>query len=132
MEPKRIHGRHLTAPELKEYIKAYAKMFKSGTEFPKATTMLAATAEANNANARQMAVTRYKTEMDRWAGPKAVSYSPPEELEKHHVACLTAAMEMFDGMANFGSPDAIKLARDEVARHISKAKESYLALNESR
>ena len=65
LEPKRIHGRYLTSQELAEYVKAYAKMFKTGSEFPQATTMLAATAEANNTNAKALAVAKYKSEMDR-------------------------------------------------------------------
>jgi hypothetical protein len=27
-QPKRIHGRYLTAPELREYVVSYVKMFK--------------------------------------------------------------------------------------------------------
>jgi len=70
LEAKHIHGRFLTALELGEYIKAYAKMFKSGAEFPEATTMLAATAEANNKNGMRLAVAKYKSEMERVSGGK--------------------------------------------------------------
>eukprot|EP00518_Triparma_eleuthera_P000394 CAMPEP_0182453614 /NCGR_PEP_ID=MMETSP1319-20130603/600_1 /TAXON_ID=172717 /ORGANISM="Bolidomonas pacifica, Strain RCC208" /LENGTH=389 /DNA_ID=CAMNT_0024651561 /DNA_START=165 /DNA_END=1334 /DNA_ORIENTATION=- len=132
LEPKRIHGRYLTSQELAEYVKAYAKMFKTGSEFPQATTMLAATAEANNTNAKSLAVAKYKSEMDRWAGPSALSYTPPEEFEKHHVACASAALELFDGMANFGSKGPIDEARADVEAQIGNAKDVYFTLNEGR
>lgn len=51
-QPKRMQGRELTAPELRQYVISYVKMFKSGSKFPEAKTMLEVTAYANNQNAR--------------------------------------------------------------------------------
>lgn len=47
-----MQGRELTAPELRQYVMSYVEMFKSGSKFPEAKTMLEATALANNQNAR--------------------------------------------------------------------------------
>jgi atlastin len=132
LEPKRIHGRHLTATELGEYIKAYASMFKGGAEFPKATTMLAATAEANNNNAKVLAVGKYKAEMDRNCGPTCASFLQAEEFTELHNATSSAAVEVFDHMATFGAEASIEAARGVVVDSIAKEKKSYHALNESR
>jgi hypothetical protein len=55
---QRIHGRHLTAPELRTYVGAYVKLFHEGASFPEAKTMLEATSAANNSNAKFAAVAR--------------------------------------------------------------------------
>ena len=68
LEPKSIQGHEVTAAELGSYIKAYAEMFASGTSFPEASTMLEATASANNTNAVNLAIHHYKDTMDRIAG----------------------------------------------------------------
>ena len=49
-----MQGRELTAPELRQYVMSYVEMFKSGSKFPEAKTMLEATALANNQNARSV------------------------------------------------------------------------------
>jgi atlastin len=58
LAPKLIRGRTLTAKELGAYVTAYAGMFAGGAGFPEATTMLEATARANNDNARNLSVTK--------------------------------------------------------------------------
>jgi atlastin len=70
LEPKSIQGKEVTAAELGPYIKAYAQMFASGANFPEASTMLEATASANNSNAVTLAINEYKDTMNRIAGPK--------------------------------------------------------------
>ena len=55
LTPKVIQGREVTAAELGSFIKAYAEMFASGASFPEASTMLEATATANNHNAINLA-----------------------------------------------------------------------------
>jgi len=132
LRPKRIHGRHLTATELGEYIKAYASMFKGGAEFPQATTMLAATADANNSNAKTLAIGKYKSEMDRACGVNCSSFLQSEEFEEHHVACNDAATAMFDHMATFGSEASITTAREVVTSTVTSERKTYLTLNDSR
>ena len=57
LEAKRINQRYITGHELLSFFDAYVKMFQEGSNtFPKAMTMLEATAEANNRNALAMAI----------------------------------------------------------------------------
>ena len=74
LEPKRIQGRDLTAPELSTYIKTYVRLFKDGRTFPAAKTVLQATAEANNMNARTLAIGKYSQEMDKLVGAGKPKY----------------------------------------------------------
>ena len=132
LEPKKIHGRYLTAEELGTYIKSYAKMFKSGAAFPEATTMLAATAEANNRNAVMLALAKYKSEMDFACGPRANVYMNSEEFNEHDSACVDAAIELFENMANFGAKDTIKDAKGEVVKGIRESRDMYKSINDGR
>mmetsp|Transcript_18930 Transcript_18930/g.34315 ORF Transcript_18930/g.34315 Transcript_18930/m.34315 type:complete len:601 (-) Transcript_18930:5607-7409(-) len=129
LTPKMIHGRELTAAELGPYIKAYAKLFESGAHFPEASTMLEATASANNHNALHLSVAKYKTEMDHVAGD---SYVKEAELKDAHHKALLAAFQLFESIANFGNQERIDEAR-EMARHqIMDHYDVYTKLNDSR
>jgi len=132
LEPKVIQGREVTAAELGSFIKAYAEMFASGASFPEASTMLEATATANNSNAVNLAVNEYKDYMDRISGPKCSSYIKPKELEDDHRHLLMKALNSFDSMATFGSKNSIEDARRSVLDSISKEFEMYTSLNEGR
>ena len=79
LAPKAVNGREITASELLAFIKAYAKVFSDavsqhtsgGVVFPEARTLLAATAEANNHNARDAAFRLFKLDMDQvYARPR--------------------------------------------------------------
>lgn len=132
LEPKTIHGRELTAPELAVYIKAYASMFETGAEFPKAVTLLEATATANNTNATNQSVKAYKQRMDRISGPNCSHYVSPKELEESHRDLFAECTAMFDDMANFGNKDSIEEAKSTMLKSIDEAFEVYTKLNESR
>lgn len=69
LEAKRIHTRKITAPELANYFEAYVSLFQTGKGFPRAMTILDATAEANNRNAFDLAVASYVETMGPQAGP---------------------------------------------------------------
>lgn len=129
---KSIHGRELTAMELGAYIHNYAKMFESGAHFPEAATMLEATACANNANATNLSIRKYKEEMDHLAGAKCSCYLDPSQLEKCHMTCFEECLAVFDGMANFGSAKAISEARNQVIKSMEESFEMYSKLNDSR
>jgi hypothetical protein len=79
-QPKRIHKRDLTAPELREYLVTYVRLFQSGDRFPEAKTMLEATASANNQNARQLATNKYRAEMDKFVGPGVHDYRKVQQV----------------------------------------------------
>lgn len=132
LEPKRIHGRSLTAPELLVYIKAYVSLFKDSNKFPEAKTVLQATAEANTRNASSLAMKRYTELMDAEMGPHITRYLNPLDAKEHHVACSTGSLGMFDQMANMGLPSNIAEAREELETLVSEAHEKYTAMNSGR
>ena len=123
--PKTIQGREVTAAELGAYIKAYADMFVSGASFPEASTMLEATASANNTNAINLAIAQYKDTMNRIAGPKCSNYVRPKELKDDHRVLVTKSLELFDSIATFGSKKSIERAREQVVSMIESDFEFY-------
>jgi atlastin len=132
LQPKSIQGHQVTAVELGSYIKAYAEMFASGASFPEASTMLEATAHANNINAVNMAIAQYKDTMNRIAGPRCSNYIRVEELKEDHRMLLAKALQLFDSMATFGSKQSIEGARKTVIDQIDDDFEVYQSLNAGR
>ncbi len=130
--PKSIHGRELTAMELGAYIRNYAKMFETGAHFPEAATMLEATSNANNTNALNLTIKKYKEEMDSIAGAAQTNYMSPVLLEEFHRTLVSQSMRTFDDIACFGNKRAIEEARSEVTKSIEENFEVYTKLNESR
>jgi len=89
-------------------------MFEEGeTSFPKAMTMLEATAEANNRNAYDLGLQYYTTTMDKVAGP-AASYVKDSELRQHERACEVESFQIFDNIANMGPRASIMSKRYSV------------------
>mmetsp|Transcript_4743 Transcript_4743/g.7209 ORF Transcript_4743/g.7209 Transcript_4743/m.7209 type:complete len:609 (+) Transcript_4743:156-1982(+) len=129
---KKIHGRELTAVELGAYIKAYAGLFSTGAHFPEASTLLEATAGANNTNAVHMSVREYKDRMDRIAGPKCSNYVKPDELKELHQEQVEASMDVFESIATFGSKRDIDDSKQKLLKEISESLEIYKSLNDSR
>lgn len=129
--PKKIHGIPVTSRELYTYIKTYASLFREASIFPEAKTLLEATAEANNVNMRDKALTKYKREMDMKAGAKC-SYVPIQELESHHQLCLLAAMTVFDAGARMGRHSQILKFRQALADEIEKERQRYVEVNAER
>jgi len=132
LKPKVIQGREVTAAELGSFIKAYAEMFASGADFPEASTMLEATANANNSNAVNLSISEYKDHMNCISGPSCRNYIKPKELEDDHRLLLKKSLNKFDSMATFGSRKSIEDARRSVLDLISKDFEVYSSLNEGR
>jgi atlastin len=147
---KTIHGRTITADQFGVYVQAYAKIFteslasssSSATDgtattihkinFPAATTMLEATASANNTNATRLALTHYKTSMNRIAGTNVSNYTSNDELMMEHEQYVQKSLSIFDTMANFGSKKKIQMAREQVVQDIRTLYETYKTLNDSR
>mmetsp|Transcript_37072 Transcript_37072/g.86486 ORF Transcript_37072/g.86486 Transcript_37072/m.86486 type:complete len:646 (-) Transcript_37072:406-2343(-) len=132
LEPKMINGRALNPASFTNYVTCYAKMFEDGARFPSAKTVLAATAEANVANAVYASIERYNSEMDTFAGPSVSHFAAAGEFEAFHEACRDATLEFYAATADFGPPDTIKAGRERVETHIETGKEMYEGLNASR
>lgn len=132
LEAKRIHKRDLTAPELRQYVSSYVEMFKSGTRFPEAQTMLEATASANNQNATQLALSKYKGEMDAYCGPRVYEYRKVDDFMAHHRACKDAALQLFDSTATIGRKVQVREFRVRVLDEIEDLFSRYEEANANR
>jgi len=132
LEPKTIHGRLITGPELATFIEVYAEMFRTGADFPEAKTMLEATAGACNTNAINLALEEYKESMNRVAGPQAMNYVKNEELEDEHKQVVARSLEKFDSIANFGSKSKIDKSKRDLLSKIDSDFEMYKSLNDAR
>merc|ERR1712151_487350 len=132
VEPKIIHGIQLRAKELGIYIENYAALFASGAAFPEASTMLEATATANNTTAIDRAIASYKETMDRVAGPYCSNYLKPEELQEKHKFIKEEAVRVFRKLANFGSKKKINESKRNLMAKINNDYDMYEKLNQSR
>jgi atlastin len=132
VQPKRIHGRTLTAVELGSYIAAYAALFASGAKFPTAATLLEATSSANNNNAVHLALVEYSARMERVAGPRCSNFLATEVLAEEAAAAQKQALRVFRDVANFGSTGAITKSRQELESQLTESFRNYEAMNEGR
>jgi atlastin len=139
---KTINGRTITADQLNVYVQEYAKLFtsmssqstegSSGINFPTATTMLEATASANNTNAVRKALTHYKSTMNRIAGPNVSHFVSQDEFAQEHNLHQSKSLHIFDSMANFGSQKQILSCREQLVQDLSSAFETYKTMNDGR
>lgn len=132
LQPKQIHDHELTAVELGSYVASYAELFASGAKFPEASTLLEATASANNSNATNLSLSKYRDFMDHVCGPKCSNYVKPEELEEEHTRARTKALKEFRSIATFGSRASVSKAEEKVVETIDRQWELYQTLNSQR
>jgi atlastin len=129
LEPKEVNHRQITGRELKAYFEVYAKMFQTGEKtFPKAMTMLDATAEANNRNATDIALAFFKANMELLVG-EGQSFVKEIELNPQADKYMSTAMKMFDEIATMGSPTAILKCRQTLVANLEAEKQRYLTTN---
>mmetsp|Transcript_18772 Transcript_18772/g.31630 ORF Transcript_18772/g.31630 Transcript_18772/m.31630 type:complete len:385 (+) Transcript_18772:1441-2595(+) len=132
LQAKEINGRRLTGKELQTYFEVYVKMFQAGQKsFPKAMTMLDATAEANNRNAYDLALKEYKQGMDQLVGTEK-PYVKEVDLQQVHDALYIAAFTQFDEMATMGAANVIATMRDALKSAVESERERYFATNSLR
>lgn len=129
LEPKEINHRQITAQELKTYFEVYSRMFQSGEKtFPKAMTMLDATAEANNRNAYDLALQHYKVNMELLAGTDKYFVKEQELFEKHQLYHQKAEA-IFDEIATMGSPTVIQKYRTQLLEVLENERNRYFTTN---
>jgi atlastin len=128
LEAKLINNRTITGSELKTYFEVYVRMFQAESSFPKAMTMLDATAEANNRNAYDKSLHLYKMNMDNLVG-KDKGYMKEMELKQQHEKHLEEAMDVFDSIATMGSETAIEKVRDTLLETIEGERLRYFTTN---
>jgi atlastin len=131
LEPKRINGRHVTANELLNFFDVYCKVFREGgSKFPKAMTILEATAEANNRNAYDLAIGKYKARMTTVLDTNG--YVPIPEFHAYHDAACVQAWEVFKEVANMGSITAIEDTSVKLNNDIATECARYTEMNHLR
>ena len=130
LTPKRVAGRTVTASELKKLMTGYCAAFTSGGGFPAATSLLTATAAANNANAVEECLLDYQDRID--AAMAGKGYCTDEVLEAVHASARAEAFDNFTHMANFGPARDIAEAKDKLADSMEAFFKRAEALNSER
>lgn len=108
LEIKVINGREICGRELQTYFQVYVRTFQtSSRSFPKAMTLLDATAEANNRNALEQALDEYKVVLTEIVGNNARGFQPEADLLSLHTITEKNALCKFDELASLGSESSI-------------------------
>jgi len=132
---KRVGDQYLTAQELLGYVRSYVRVFHEAAAgsgvFPEAKTLLAATAEANNYNATETNVRRYKTAMDQVCGAKQ-RYVATAKIDVTHKELLALCLQQFDRVATMGPRDKIVEFRERLERQLLDMYEEFVANNENK
>ncbi|CAG2102835.1 unnamed protein product, partial [Medioppia subpectinata] len=97
---KEIGGRQVTGKDLLEYFKVYYNVLKSGS-IPEPSSLLEATAEANNLAAVVTAKDTYLASMEAICG-KGEKCMSPTNLLKFHEKLRADAIKQFDEIKKFG------------------------------
>jgi atlastin len=129
LEAKLINNRFITGLELKNFFEVYVKMFQAGAkQFPRAMTMLEATAEANNRSAYDLALKSYKDSMNDLVGEDQ-SYVNEIAVHDHNREFLEKAIQIFNEIANMGPEDKINQSRQLLLETIEQEKKRYFETN---
>jgi atlastin len=129
LEAKIIAGRAITGPELRTYFEVYVRMFQAGEKsFPKAMTMLDATAEANNRNAFDLAVRLYKHVLEKAVG-QDLPFIKESDLRDLHEVTYNEAVATFDEMATMGAESSIEKMRDGLLETLEEERKRYFTTN---
>jgi len=130
VQPKIINNRTITGKELQTFFEVYVKMFQSGEgkSFPKAMTMLEATAEANNRNAHYLSHQGYKLKLMEYAGDDSSFVKESILLEVHNGA-EKDALALFDEMATIGSESSIASYREKLGKDIESDRSRFFSMN---
>lgn len=129
---KTINSRKITGKELQIFFEVYVKMFQTGEKsFPKAMTMLDATAEANNRSAYDLALHHYKAHMEQMAGTEK-PYVKEAVLSKAHETYYMQTIGIFEEIATMGAESIISNMRDTLKLTVEEEKLRFFATNSLR
>lgn len=132
LSTKRVRGIPLTAMDTLRYMRAYAKLFKDATIFPKPVSILEATADANNRNATSRSTRTYTTSMTRFMDDVGGSALSEEDFAARHAEACDLAMGTFESLATFGPRSGIAVARAAVEAVIEEEHARFKAANLAR
>mmetsp|Transcript_11982 Transcript_11982/g.13795 ORF Transcript_11982/g.13795 Transcript_11982/m.13795 type:complete len:523 (+) Transcript_11982:304-1872(+) len=128
---KKVQGNPVVAMELFEYVKTYCKLFRESEIFPEAKTLFRATQEANIAGAIARAMSYYKKEMDKRAGPGS-KYMKEDKLNKYHKRAVDQALEQFYAATKLGAKEVNKQAEKQLRKQIQERYSDYRESNRLR
>lgn len=96
--------------------------------------MLDATTEASNRNAQDLALLKYKTDMNLVLVSKGnrVAFVKESTLQSHHDRIFTSSLEEFHSIATMGLESAIGQARVVLCERIEAERVRYFELNAMR
>jgi atlastin len=128
LEPKRACGRDLTARDFGAFVRGYARAFADASRFPEARVLFDATTEANNRAAADAALSGFHKALAAATAHATAHVDPPA------LAALTAraradALALFDALAVFGPPRAVRAARGELAGNVDELAREAAASN---
>ena len=119
LEIKVINGREISGRELQTYFQVYVRTFQTSSRtFPKAMTLLDATAEANNRNALQQALDSYKAVLSAIVSDNSKGFQPEAELLNIHTATEKDVLCTFDELASLGSESSIQEFRMKLEKEL--------------
>jgi len=127
--PKKVNGRFIDAPELLHLVKSYVDTFHEANSFPEAKTLLAATAEANNLNAKEAAFRNYREQMDAETGAQ---YLSAQALATAHDIARAAAVQKYEMIATIGPAHDIAKYKTELRDQMAAQYDEYVEANKNR
>lgn len=131
LQPKLINKEVLYAEDFEAFTVAYGEMFVKANLFPKALTILGATAEVNNQNASRVALELYKASMSTKVSEEH-GFVKEEELKALHEESLKEALALYKKRATMGDKEKIKLHCNVLETNIEKEHQRFVEENKAR
>lgn len=110
---------------------AYGEMFSKAQLFPKALTILGATAEVNNQNASRTALELYKGSMGAVVNEEN-GFLSDEKFVTLHEQSLKEALDLFRKRATMGDKEKIQQHLETLEANIEAEHQRYLEENKAR
>ena len=113
------------------FVVAYGEMFSKAQLFPKALTILGATAEVNNQNASRTALELYKGSMGAVVNEDN-GFVSDEKFTALHEQSLKEALDLFRKRATMGDKEKIQQHLETLTANIEMEHQRYLEENKAR
>ncbi|CAB3248640.1 unnamed protein product [Arctia plantaginis] len=127
---KTINEQKVKARDLLNYFTSYIEIFNS-EKLPEPTTILQATAEANNRSAMSEASDIYKTLMEEICGGSK-PYIQPDMLDKENWKVMNKALHSFDSKKKMGGIEMSATFRSELVKELEEMYTQLAAHNEGK
>ncbi len=125
-----LQGKTLNPSSFEYYVTEFTKVFQ-GDALPEAETLVQAMTRATTLDASNRALKRYRSIMDKVAGPNS-SYVRPGALQVKNEAAMERARGAFRRVASFGDKKKRQEAMEEVEVELEKEFGRYKEANRNR